>query len=155
MGTGKTTVAHLLADRIRWRFVDADDEIVARFAMTIPEIFAQHGEAGFRRFERIVCQSLAARDQQVIATGGGMLIDSVNRQLMEASGLVVCLLAEPDTIRERLADSEGRPLVANWETLYEQRRAAYAAMPYHVDTTGRTPEEVVDEVLKLWRTLFA
>lgn len=155
MGTGKTTVAHLLADRIRWRFVDADDEIVARFGMSIPEIFAQHGEAGFRRFERIVCQSLAAGDQQVIATGGGMLIDPVNRQLMEASGLLVCLLAEPDTIRERLADGEGRPLAGDWETLYEQRRAAYAAMPYHVDTTGRTPEEVVDEVLELWRTSFA
>src|SRR5690606_8890548 len=100
MGTGKTTVGRLVADFIRWKFVDADEEIVARVGRSIPEIFAQEGEEGFRRYESAVCQSLAARSQHVIATGGGMLVDPANRAVMMAAGFVICLTASPETIRQ-------------------------------------------------------
>lgn len=151
MGTGKTTVGRLVADFIRWKFVDADEEIVARVGRSIPEIFAQDGEEGFRRYESAVCQSLAARSQHVIATGGGMLVDPSNRAVMMAAGFVICLTASPDAIRQRLTSFEGRPLAPNWETLLEQRRAAYAEIPYQIDTTDRTPEDVAQEIIRIWQ----
>lgn len=149
MGTGKTTVGELVADFIGWRFVDMDDEIVERVGRSIPDIFAQEGEAGFRRYERIICQSLAARDSQVIATGGGALIDPTNRALMMQSGLVICLSASSDVIRARLADGAGRPLAANWETLLAQRQAAYAEIPHQIETTDLTPTAVAEKVIAL------
>lgn len=151
MATGKSTVGMMVADGLRWRFVDTDDEIIERTGMTIPEIFEQHGEAGFRRFERAICQSLAARSGYVIATGGGLLIDPANLALMQATGVVICLNAEPQVIAQRLQGGNGRPLAPNWETLYEQRRAAYAAIPHQIDTTGKTPQQVAQEVIALWK----
>lgn len=149
MATGKTTVGQLVADYTGWRFVDSDEEIMRRVGMTISEIFARDGEKGFRRYERVVCQTLAAGQKQVIATGGGMLVDETNRGVMLASGLVVCLTASPDEIRTRLGNFAGRPLAPDWEQLLESRRMAYAAIPYQIDTTGLTPEEVSEKVIAL------
>ncbi|MDX1991624.1 MAG: shikimate kinase [bacterium] len=151
MGTGKTTVGQLVADFIGWHFVDTDDEVESRFGKSIPDIFKEDGEAAFRRYERIICQSLAARDTQVIATGGGALVDPATRELMLLSGLVVCLTASPEVIHQRLADGEGRPLAANWEQLLEQRREAYAAIPYQIDTSDLEPQDVAEKVIGLWR----
>lgn len=153
MATGKTTVGQLVADYIGWRFVDSDEEIVRRVGMSISDIFVQDGEEGFRRYERIVCQTLAAGHKQVIATGGGMLVDDTNRGVMLASGLVVCLTASPDEIRARLVNFARRPLASNWEQLLESRQAAYAAIPYQIDTTGLTPEAVSEKVIVLCRTV--
>lgn len=150
MGTGKTTVGELVADTIGWHFVDMDDEIVERIGRSIPQIFADEGEAGFRRYERIICQSLAARDSQVIATGGGALVDPANRALMIQSGMVICLNAAPEALRERLGDGSGRPLAPNWEALLQQRQAAYAEIPYQIETTELTPEQVAEKVVRLW-----
>jgi len=155
MGTGKTTVGKLVADFVGWHFVDADEEIEERVGLTIPEIFACDGEQGFRRYEKIVCQLLAAREHQVIATGGGMLIDPDNRALMLSSGFVICLTASSDVIRERLSDFEGRPLAPNWETLLVQRETIYAQLPYQIDTTGRTPEDIALEIADIWRNALA
>jgi shikimate kinase len=154
MGTGKTTVGQLVADCIGWSFVDADDEIVERAGMTIPQIFEREGEAGFRTVERMICQSLAARTSIVIATGGGMLVDEGNRAVMLASGLVICLNAAPDTLAERLAGDEGRPLLkSDWRALLEKRREVYASIPLQVDTTGKAPHDVALEIVELWRSI--
>ncbi len=149
MGVGKTTVGRQLAVLTERRFVDADDLIVERAEMSIPEIFATKGEAAFRALESEVCRDLATEQGLVIATGGGMLVDPANRALLEKTGLVVCLDAAPDVIRARLQESDDRPLVANWETLFEQRRAAYAAIPAHVDTTDKSPGEIAAEIIAL------
>jgi len=151
MGTGKTTVGQIVADFIGWHFVDSDDEIVHRFGMSIPEIFEKHGEEGFRRYEHIICQSLASGREQVISTGGGMLVDSVNRELMMKNGLVVCLTASPDVIHERLKNDEGRPLAKDWEALFQKRQDIYAQMPYQLDTTNLPPRKVAEKVVALWR----
>jgi shikimate kinase len=151
MATGKTTVGLLVADAMDWKFVDSDEEIVERVGMTIPEIFTEYGEAGFRRYEMIVCQSLAARSQCVIATGGGALINPANLALMRSTGLVICLVAAPEVIGERLAGGNGRPLAGNWQALLEERRAAYNAIPHHIDTTKKTPGQVAEEVIALWK----
>jgi len=151
MGTGKTTVGELIAAKLYWPFVDADAEIVSRFGKTIPEIFEQQGEGAFRRFETVIAQSLAARTRTVIATGGGMLVDPANLAMLESTGFVVCLNATPEAIEARLGDGEGRPLVWGWRDLLEDRRAAYAQIPHQIETTGREPDEVAEEIIALWR----
>jgi shikimate kinase len=152
MGAGKTTVGQRVAALLKRRFVDADDVIVERAEMSIAQMFATKGEAAFRALEKEVCRDLAAEREIVVATGGGMLVDPENRARMLQSGLVVCLDAAPDVIRARLALGEGRPLAGNWEALYEQRRAVYAEIPTHVDTSARTPDSIAQEIVRLWRT---
>lgn len=151
MGTGKTTIGKLIAEMTGWAFIDADEEIERRTGMSIPEIFVRDGEPAFRRIESAVCQSLASRTGQIIATGGGMLVDPHNLSVMAHENFVVCLTASPDALRVRLGQSDGRPLAKNWESLLEARRTAYAAIPNHVDTTDRTVEEVAQEIITLWQ----
>jgi shikimate kinase len=153
MGTGKTTVGRRVALITGRRFVDADDVIVERAGMSIPQIFATQGEPAFRKLEKEVCRALAAERGLIIATGGGMLVDAENRETMLKSGLVVCLDAAPGVIRARLAPSMAdRPLAGDWEALLEKRRAAYAAIPTHVDTSNKSPHRTAEEIIALWRS---
>lgn len=152
MGTGKSTVGKLVARRLGWAFVDADDEIVRRAGMPIPQIFARFGEPHFREIERDVCRDLAGRERTVIATGGGMLVDATNRDIMLVRGLVVCLVASPKTLARRLKNDGSRPLASgDWRGLLARRKAAYDAIPYQIDTSGRRPAEVASEVISLWQ----
>ena len=151
MGTGKSTVGKQVARRLGWTFVDADDEIIRRAGMPIPQIFAQHGEPHFRAVERDVCRDLAGRERTVIATGGGMLVDPANREVMQARGLVVCLTASPRTLSRRLQGDRNRPLASgDWRGLLARRKAAYDAIPYQIDPSGRRPADVAAEVITLW-----
>jgi shikimate kinase len=133
--------------------VDTDEEIVKRIGMAIPEIFAAYGEDGFRHIEKRICRFYAAQRGYVIATGGGMLIDEGNREVMIASGFVVCLNAAPEVIRQRLMkDPAERPLLAgDWLVLLEKRRPAYAEIPHQMDTSIQTPEAIAQEIVKLWQ----
>ncbi len=111
------------------------------------------GEATFRHYERLICRFYAAQHGLVIATGGGMLVDESNRQVMIASGFVVCLRASKAAIQARLGEATGRPLFSNdWEALYDARAAAYDMIPYQVDTSELTTDAVVQEVIRLWET---
>ncbi len=157
MGTGKSTVGRRVAERLGRPFVDMDELIAERAGMSIPEIFARMGEPAFRQIEAEVCRELAGLAGLVIATGGGALVNPANRQVMEASGRVVCLWAPPEEVIKRLAGEHGRPLLnapdplAEARRILEGRRAAYSALTWHVDTTGRPIEEVVEAVLRIWR----
>ncbi|MCB9451999.1 MAG: shikimate kinase [Anaerolineaceae bacterium] len=153
MGTGKTTVGHLVAARLKREFIDTDAELVRRDGRAIPDIFAQDGEAAFRAMERRLCRFLAAHRGYVIATGGGMLVDDGNRRVMLASGLVICLNATPEAIEQRVGDTAGeRPLLRDdWQALLATRQAAYAAILHQINTTSKTPEEVAEEVIALWQ----
>jgi shikimate kinase len=152
MGTGKSTVGKLVAEALDIPFVDSDEEIVRRTNLTIPQIFERFGESGFRHIESVMCRWLASCPGVVIATGGGMLVNIRNLAVMSKTGMVFCLNAAPEVIRERLLSSNDRPLAANWEALYEQRRAAYAAIPNQLDTTDKSPEQVASEVIALWQS---
>ena len=156
MGTGKTTIGRCVAETLQRRFVDTDDKIVESAGKPISQIFAEDGEAAFRHIERRICRFYAGQRWLVIATGGGMLVDESNLRVMIASGFVVCLNATPDAIRERLAGQTGRPLFSgDWEALLEKRRAAYAKIPHQIDTTGKEPDKIVQEIIALWQNASA
>ena len=155
MGTGKTSVGLILAERLGWPFVDTDALIEARAGRSVGDIINRDGEAIFRQLERAVCQEVAAGHEQVIATGGGALLDSLNRAALLESGMVVCLTCHPEEIARRLDGDRTRPLLAGdavvrIQELLAARQPVYDALPYHVDTTHLTPEETTDEVLRLW-----
>jgi shikimate kinase len=152
MGSGKSTVGRLVAQMIHWPFVDADEEIIARAGMKIPQIFERDGEAGFRRLESEVCRSLAQRERVVIATGGGMLVNPDNRATMLATGLVVALRMTPEDVMARIGSDSNRPMLkTDWRALMAKRQAAYDAVPYQLDTHGRRPHDVAQEIVTLWQ----
>jgi len=157
MGTGKTTVGRRVAARLGRPFVDMDAEIEARSGKSIPQIFAEDGEAAFRAWERQLCWELSAREGLVIATGGGALLEAASRTEMMRSGTVICLTCTPDEILRRLSGSqrEGRPLLAGGEprerlaALLNSRRRAYGAIPWQIDTTNLASCEVAEQVVEL------
>ena len=157
MATGKTRVGQEVAQRLSRPFVDMDTEIEGRAGKSIPQIFAEDGEAAFRRVEADLCRELGARTGLVIATGGGALVDPASRAAMQRSGTVVCLTCDTDEIlrRVRSAGKGERPLLqvadprAEIERLLALRRPAYAALPWQVDTTHLTVEQVAQQVAAL------
>jgi shikimate kinase len=158
-GSGKTTVAALLAEALGWTWVDADGVLEQRAGRSIRDIFAAEGEAGFRLRERAVLVELCGRERTVIATGGGAVLHPENRARLRAAGLVVWLTADADTLHQRTSadasSSQRRPalgqggieeviaILAAREPLY--RECAH----FIVDTAGHGPAEVAAEVLAL------
>ena len=152
MGTGKTTVAELVARKLKRPFVDMDVEIETRAGFSIAQIFRRRGEAAFREMERQLGHELALRHGLVIATGGGSLVDDDMRDMMNQHGLVICLTASKADIRARLglqSEIEQRPLAADWERHYDARRGAYARIRHQISTTGRQPADVAADILAL------
>jgi len=157
MGAGKTAVAMEVARRLERRFVDMDAEIELRAGKPIARIFTEDGEAAFRQIEADLCRELSARQGLVIATGGGTLTNADNRAAMTRTGTVICLRCDLDGIMQRLGAGAGvkRPLLAGphpraeVRRLMAERRGAYAAIPWQVDTTELSIPEVADRVIKL------
>ena len=158
MGTGKTSVGKRLAKRLGWRFVDVDSLIEAAAEMPITRIFAEHGEAVFRRLERRAITRVIHGHHQVIATGGGAFVDSQSRAKLRVSGPVICLTARPRAILARVGRRvETRPLLASRtqplsriRALLTQRARAYAQADLTIDTSALSIDEVVE---RLWDKL--
>jgi shikimate kinase len=156
-GVGKTTVASHLAGALGWLTVDADLLVETRAGRSIRQIFGEDGEAGFRRLETEVLRDICTESNQVVATGGGVVLAAENRDSLAQAGWCVWLEADVDTIEHRLlADpgtAERRPALsgggrAEIEKLLRVREPLYAAVAqgrFRVD--GRTPEEVAQEIL--------
>lgn len=157
-GSGKTTVGRLVAERLGARFADLDEEIEARMGKSIARIFADDGEAAFRALEAELGEALLAGPPQVIAPGGGYVMDPVRRRQALAEGLVVYLATTPRVAAERLSGSRPRPLLGGADPalglaeLLGQRRPAYLEAHQTVTTDGLTPEQVADRVVRLART---
>jgi shikimate kinase len=156
MGAGKTSVGRRCAERLDRGFVDTDELIETERGTTVAEIFATDGEAAFRALERdAVAVVAASAEPLVIACGGGAVLDPGSRDRLRASGTVVWLRADPETLSARVGRQPGaRPLLAGGsatttlEQLAAARADAYTAAAHVVvDTDGHTQDEVVDLVL--------
>jgi shikimate kinase len=152
MGVGKSSVGRIVAEHIRFDFVDTDDLIQERVGRTIPEIFAQDGEAAFRAHERAVVEELGARSGLVIATGGGLICHPGNLESLRSHALIVCLWASAKTIWERVRSQTHRPLLqspdpqATIAELLLQRGPIYRQAGVLVGADLRTPREIAQQV---------
>jgi 3-dehydroquinate synthase len=163
MGTGKTSVGQVVARRLGLPFVDMDAEMEAQAGKSIPLIFAEDGEDVFRRLERAFCEELESKTRpMVIATGGGALVNPANRATMMQIGTVICLTCSVNEILRRVRQTEygERPLLDVIEPkeavvqLLDERRQAYDAIPWQIDTTGLTIHQVAEQVLALAGTMM-
>ena len=152
MGSGKSTVGGLLAGILVKEFVDTDT-MIEQIHGPIPEIFKNEGEEAFRQYEREISEQLKLKENLVIATGGKLLLDQTNVELLGANGRIFCLSAPIDQIIERIL-KEGRskrPLLDSDDfeerlrEIYSQRVSSYSVFE-QVDTAGRTPSEIAAEI---------
>ena len=147
MGSGKSAVGLHLAKLLKRSFVDLDERIVNRADMPISQVFAEKGEAAFRKAETSELRRQARNQRRIVATGGGLPVSASNRKMMRESGLIVHLAADLETCRSRLGEKEvaKRPLWKDAravEQLWSERQAAYADCDLQVDTAGLGPEAV-------------
>ena len=160
-GSGKSTIAKLIGDMLRWPSYDLDDIIVERSGMTIPVIFQKEGESGFRLRESEALRSLSNSGQCVIATGGGTIVSPENRRFMESKGWIVFLEGRPQTlltrVQQHLKESGAAAIRPMLDAVYpldqiralkHSRQSAYALADWTVHTDRLTPEQVAAEVIR-------
>jgi len=155
MGAGKSSVGRRLAARLGLPFVDADNEIEAAAGMTIPDIFAKHGEPYFRTGEARVIARLLDGGPQVLATGGGAFMNAETRAAIAAKGVAVWLKAEAETLLRRIKRRGDRPLLmtddpaATLRNLIEERYPVYADARFTVHSRDVPHEKIVDEIIEV------
>ncbi len=161
MASGKTTVGRQCARALAYRFRDSDSLVERRARKPVSAIFAEEGEAVFRAMEAAAIRDLARGSRAVISTGGGAVMNPANVAYLRRTGVVVLLWTAPEEIVARVGDCQTRPLLANAdnpcarvEQLLNQREPTYRAAAHTViETTGRTRDEVVEQVLEAYRSL--
>jgi shikimate kinase len=159
MGTGKTTVGKLLADRLNYRFIDTDALIESRYDRSIAEIFKELGEEAFREMERDLVKEVAELDSIVISTGGRLMLDPENVEILGRNCRVFCLVATPDEILTRLMGDESheRPLLSvpnpkeRIVELLRERNEGYLRFPQIV-TDGKKPADIASDLMKFMNT---
>jgi shikimate kinase len=154
MGAGKSTVGRELSQRLGWPYLDSDAEVIRHTGLTVPEIFAAHGEATFRAEEaRVLEEATTSEGPVVVSVAGGAVLDSDNRRRIAAGGLVVWLRAEVATLAGRVGVGEGRPLLGDdpasaLARLYAERRALYAQLAeVTIDVDGRRVGDIADAIV--------
>lgn len=158
MGSGKSTVGPLLAARLGWEFVDVDDAVEAEEGTSVAEIFRTKGEAYFREAEERVAAGALERDRVVIGSGGGWGASVGRLRALPRGTVAVWLRVSPEEAVRRVSGMPGvRPLLESRDPLERarrllgQRESDYAAAGVGVDTAGRTPKDVVEEILEAIR----
>jgi shikimate kinase len=147
MGAGKSSVGRRLAARLGIRFVDADAEIESAAGMTIAEIFAKHGEPDFRAGEKRVIARLLDNGPQVLATGGGSIMDQNTRDLIHIKGISVWLKADLDVLMKRTRRRNDRPLAEKIQDLLPLREPVYALSDIVVQSRDEPHDIIVDEII--------
>jgi len=155
MGTGKTTVGKRLSEEYNLEFIDTDELIEKKAGnKKINKIFAEFGEAHFRKLEKDVIREIAEKKDTVIATGGGAIVDKENLSLLKkSSSIIICLTSRPDVIVFRTRSEKGvRPLLNSdnplikIEELLKKRADAYSKADVIIDTSDLTPDDVIMKI---------
>ena len=157
MGTGKSSVGEALARRLELDFIDLDSLIEDKEGKEIVDIFKEKGEEYFRQKETETLQEVSKKQNLVVACGGGIVLKEENLKIMEASGIPICLKAEPQTIYERTKNDTFRPLLnvenpyARIKELLLQRQPFYDKIKIQIDDTNLSIEETalkIEEIVK-------
>ena len=147
MGAGKSSIGRRLAARLGLQFVDADGEIEKAAGRTIAEIFASHGEPYFRAGEARVIARLLEGGPQVLATGGGAVMDAKTRALIRAKAISIWLKADPEVLMRRTKRRDDRPLAEKLIELLPQREPIYAQSDLTVQSREEPHELIVEEII--------
>lgn len=154
MGAGKTTIGKMLASRLEgYVFVDTDEEIIKSENKSINEIFKESGEKTFREIETSILKKVLNRDKQVISTGGGIVINDENIKLLNEKSVMIYLSAKENTLFDRVKNNNERPLLNNTDikekisTLLKERENRYKQARFTIDTDGKTPDIIVNEII--------
>ena len=154
-GTGKSTVAAILGQRLGRYVISTDEEIVKEAKQTIPQLIEQFGWDHFRTLETEVCQKLNGQENLVIDTGGGLILKEENVNILKANGKLFWLTAEVPTIASRISGDTQRPslsgtksFVEEIEEILEIRKSHYQAAADHVIPTDQiSPDQIADAIL--------
>lgn len=157
MGTGKTYTGRALAKSLGTKFIDTDVLIESEAGITIPDIFEKFGEPHFRGLEREIVKRVSQENGAVIAVGGGAIVNPDNLADLKKKGVIICLKASPEVILSRVERNSDRPLlqvedrIGKITELLEKRAPYYEKADFTVDTDGKTPEQVAEEILEIVR----
>jgi shikimate kinase len=149
MGSGKTTVAPVLARMLEWDCLDMDPEIERRTGMRVAEIFRQRGEAAFRAEEKALALELADRERLVVAAGGGAFAQPETREALHRDAAAVWLRCDLETVIARIPADGSRPLAGNRETiaaLFAARETSYRLADWTFDSARLPPEALAREI---------
>lgn len=162
MGSGKSSVGRMIAQRLDWRFFDTDQLVVERTGREISAIFGEEGEGFFREQECAALEALAHEDRQVIATGGGIVMRAENVARLREMSFVVWLTVSEEVIFERVSRNQKRPLVQTENpretiaALLAVRRPLYEnAAHFVIDTSARPHAEIAAAIISEARGYFS
>ena len=147
MGAGKSSIGRRLAGRLGIPFIDADSEIENAAGMSIPEIFEKHGEPYFRAGEKRVIARLLDSGPQVLATGGGAVMDQNTRDLIHIKGISIWLKADVDVLIKRTKRRNDRPLAERIKDLLPAREPVYALSDIVVQSRDEPHDTIIDEIM--------
>jgi shikimate kinase len=154
MGAGKSSVGRCLHRRTGLALLDIDEVVASKFQMSIPKIFAEHGEKKFREAETEALRRVQTEEQKIIVTGGGVVLRNDNVEILRKQGVIVWLDGNQDTLFARASEKQNRPLLQTknprkaFSQILRARRSLYADMAdVRIDTSVLTDEEVAVAIL--------
>ncbi len=157
MGSGKTTVGRLVAERMNWPFLDLDDEIERGEGRSIARIFSQFGEAHFRELERMYLRSISGPEHSVVGLGGGTYEAAANRRFIESNGMSVYLETSLEDVCRRIEADGSRPLFSNSEQiteLYQRRLTSYNMARERIETNNVDPPTIAERIVRLMTSVI-
>ncbi len=154
MGTGKSTVGKVLAEKLNKQYIELDSVIENKAGKSISKIFRDEGEIAFREMEIAAVKEISGKKNQVIACGGGIILNRINIERLRPDSIIVLLRASPSVILKRVSTTDDRPLLnsadklKNIRNLLKQRGPLYkTASDFEIDTSRLSVESVVNEII--------
>jgi shikimate kinase len=152
MGSGKSTVGKILAEKTGMAFVDIDEEIQKKEGMKIKEIFEKKGEKYFRDLEKEEIKRFSRKRNLVVSTGGGLGADPENMKIMKENGIVVWLDTPLEEVLKRCGDDNNRPLlkqpIDRLRKLFQERKNIYSLAHIHIKTENKVPKLIAEEIME-------